>query len=492
MGIIKRQSIKYTLANLLGVVVGMFSTLFIYPYDKEIVGLFRFLLDTSNIFVPLVLLGTPAVSTKFFPLFNDGKPGQRGFLFLLLATVLLGFCLFLSVSFGFKTQIYDYFGKKSSPLYTRYIAFIVPLVFLYVIINVFKQYCANFGRVAIPSFLEQAIKLTFPILLLLYLGHYIDLDTLIYGIVLHFIVLTVITIVYTYHIGRLSVLPNFELLQKPLIKEMTAFALYSVIGSAGSMLAMRIDTFMVGAMIDLESTGIYSIAATIATIISIPLMAVYSIASPIVSKAILSENWQEVKSIYQKSSINLLIIGLFLFLGVWCNIDDLFRIMPKSDGMQSGKYIVLCLAISKLFDLATGVNDAIIGYSKYFRFSFYLILLLALLNIAGNYIFIPYYGILGAALVPMLASIVYNFLKWAFIYYRFKLSPFDQNTLKLLGITGTTFVLTLFLPPLPSPFLSLFLKSSVITLLYLPAVLYFSISEEVNGVVEDLKKRILK
>jgi Polysaccharide biosynthesis protein len=244
MGIIKRQSIKYTLANLLGVFVGMFSTLFIYPYDKEVVGLFRFLLDTSNIFVPLVLLGTPAVSTKFFPRFNDAKPGQRGFLFLLLLTVLVGFSLFSIASLGFETQIYDYFGKKSSPLYTRYIGFIVPLVFLYVIINLFKQYCANFGRVAIPSFLEQAIKLTFPVLLLLYLGHYINLDYLIYGIVIHFIVLTIITIVYAYHIGNLSLRPNFELVSKPLFKEIGAFALYSVIGSAGSMLALRIDTFM--------------------------------------------------------------------------------------------------------------------------------------------------------------------------------------------------------------------------------------------------------
>lgn len=129
-------------------------------------------------------------------------------------------------------------------------------------------------------------------------------------------------------------------------------------------------------MKELSDTGIYSIAALIGANIAIPLTAITSIAAPIITKAWGDNNMEEIEMIYKKSSINSLIIGCFLFLCIWLCLDDLFKIMPKGNEMISAKYVVFWIGMSKLFDMATGVNDIITGYSKYYRFNFYTLIIL--------------------------------------------------------------------------------------------------------------------
>jgi O-antigen/teichoic acid export membrane protein len=488
MGIVQRQGIKYSLVSYFGVAIGMLSTFLVYPYDLEVYGLFRFLVDTANLLAPFVLLGMVAVSTKFFPIFSEGNKKNNGFLGFLTLGALLGCTLFLGLWWIIKTPIMTFFSHKSSPLYELYVPYIVPLVFLTVFFMLYRGYASNFKRIAIPAVLEQLIKITFPILLILYVAKWISLELLVWGILVNFIVVVLAAVYYIYHLGQLHLKPNFRFFNKALFKQMAAFALFSVMTNTGSVLASRIDTLMVGSMLDLKKTGIYGLAALIASIIGIPLLAVNGITAPIISKALKEDNLQEINSLYRKSSINLLLIGLFLFLGLWCSIDELLLLISKDDDLATGKYVILFLGIAKVFDLATGINDSITGFSKYYRFNFYTLMVLAVLNIVGNIIFIPTMGILGAAFAPMLASLLFNIVKYFYIKYKFGMQPFTLQTAKLLMISVVVYTVVQFLPTLPSPFLSLLLKSTIITLLYLPAVLYFGISEEVNGVVKGILK----
>ena len=53
MGIIKRQSIKNSIVNYVGVFIGAISVIFIYPLiDKEDLGSIQFTLNTAILFAP--------------------------------------------------------------------------------------------------------------------------------------------------------------------------------------------------------------------------------------------------------------------------------------------------------------------------------------------------------------------------------------------------------------------------------------------------------
>jgi O-antigen/teichoic acid export membrane protein len=491
MGVIKRQSIKYSIVQMLGMIIGIFSTIYIYPHDKETLGLFRFLSDTAYILVPLFMLGTSALSTKFFILFSDTKSKKTGFYLTMIIISTIGFLLLLLFIFIFKSQILAYFGSKSSILYTRYLFAILPISFSFMLVSLFKQFAANEGLITVPNLLEQGIKIFFPLLLILFISKKINLDIFIYAIMVYYIGICLVTGFYSIRISKLNMSPMFDFKNSTINKEMLNYALFNILGTTGGVLALRIDTFMVSTMIDLKNTGIYAIASTIATVISFPLSAVYGISSPIISKALHENNNKEVENIYKKSSINLMILGILMFLIIWCNIDKIFELMSNSEQMRIGKYVIFFLIFAKLFDLATGVNDAIINFSKHYRFTLISISILAGLNIAGNLIMIPEFGLLGAAIAPALASFVFNSLKWAYIKYHFKITPFTNKTWVLIVISGLTFGITLLFPNINNPYLSILVKSTFILILFGSLVIYLGISEEVNKIIEGFLGKII-
>jgi O-antigen/teichoic acid export membrane protein len=168
---------------------------------------------------------------------------------------------------------------------------------------------------------------------------------------------------------------------------------------------------------------------------------------------------------------------------VWLSIDDLFKILPNEQELSKGKYVILFLGFSKLVDMATSVNDQIIAYSKYFRFNFYTVLILAVLNIICNITLIPIYGMVGAALATFLSQSIYNLIKYLYLKYRFSFTPFNKKTLHLLIIGFTCFILTYWIPNVIHPLFSIALRSLVFGSLYLLLVLHFNISDDFKSLI---------
>ena len=220
---------------------------------------------------------------------------------------------------------------------------------------------------------------------------------------------------YLTYLGKLSLRLTPSFYTKPILKDMGTYAFYGVLGGIGTKLAFQLDIIMVGAFIDFSSAGIYTIALFIAGIMTKPIYAIFAIASPIISKAWKENNLSEIEQIYQKSSINLLLVGIAFMGLVWISIDDLFNILPNGEELSRGKYVVLFLGLSKIVDMATSVNGQIIGYSKFFRFNFYAVLILAALNIVSNITLIPLYGMVGAAMATCLSQFIYNLMKYVYL-----------------------------------------------------------------------------
>jgi O-antigen/teichoic acid export membrane protein len=133
-----------------------------------------------------------------------------------------------------------------------------------------------------------------------------------------------------------------------------------------------------------------------------------SIAGPVVAHHIEAGNMDEVKNIYKKSALNMTIIGVGLFLLIWSVLPYLFMIMPRTEEMQAGTYVVFFLGLAQVWDMMTGINTEIIYYSKYYRFNLYLTLFLGVLTIAANLVFIPLYGLTGAALATCISMFLFN------------------------------------------------------------------------------------
>ena len=483
MGVIKRQGIKQSLVNYFAVAIGAVSVIFIYPLDRETYGLARFIIDGAMFIAPFLMLGFSSVTIRFFPQFKNEKKGHNGFLFFVLSGVVVGSLLFLFFASAFKEPFYNLYAKKP-PLYQEYLMYLIPIAIVLAFFQLFYNYSSNFKRIVVPALYQNLIKITLPVLILLYIWGTITLDTLINVILVNYVVALTGLVLYVYWLGELKLKPNFEFFDKQLLKKIANYAFYGLFGGIGSVLAFRIDSLMISTLIDFENNGTYAIALFIANVIAIPTNAINQITAPILSEAFKENDLAHVKMLYQRSSINLLVVGLFLFIGIVASVGDLFSLMPESDELQAGLAVVFFIGLSRIVDMGTSINNQIIDYSKFYRFRLYALLLLAVFNVVCNLIFIPKFQIAGAAMATLASITLYNLVKFIYIKWKLDLQPFSINTLKILGIALITFATAYFVPLTEIPVLNIIIRSAIIGAVYMFLVLFFKISPD----IEDLLK----
>jgi len=254
------------------------------------------------------------------------------------------------------------------------------------------------------------------------------------------------------------------------------YSVFSGLNTIGGSMAFRIDIIMISIMVSLEAAGIYGILIFLASVIEIPLRAIARIASPIISKAWQDNNLFELDMIYRKSSINLLLVGILIFVAIWFALPFLDRISVGEDRFVPFQYVFLFLAIGKLLNMVSSVNGQIIIYSKDYKYHLVFLLILGVLNVVLNVYLIQRYDIFGAALASCIAYAFFNLIKFLFIYLRYNISPFSINTFILLALSTVIFWLVYNLPLHSNPLISAPLKVIIFSILYIPIIIKLKIS----------------
>ena len=273
---------------------------------------------------------------------------------------------------------------------------------------------------------------------------------------------------------------------------MFKFSIIGMIGGLGTIIAFRIDSVMISSMIDNYHTGVYSLILFMSNVIEIPFRSISSISTPIISSFWKQKKIDEIVFLYKKTSLNLLIIGLLIFFIIFINIKDLFQLTSKSKDLEVAGIIFLFLGIAKVLDMTTGINDQIIGQSKHYYFNLIAIVFLAVISIITNYYFITAYGIVGASIGTLISITLYNLLKFTFIWYKFKMQPFNKKHLFAILIITFAGGVAYSVPQIDIILVPIVLKSSIIVGIAVPILYYFKISEDVNTLIDSIISKIRK
>jgi O-antigen/teichoic acid export membrane protein len=140
--------------------------------------------------------------------------------------------------------------------------------------------------------------------------------------------------------------------------------------------------------------------------------------------------------------------------------------------------------------LILGNNNAIIFNSKYYKAVLFLGLFLAFLAISLNSIFIPLYGINGAAIATLISITFYSLAKLMFVVFKMKLYPFTKNTLVSFVISSIIFLAFYFWDFPFHPITNIVLKSILLTLVYVFVNYKLRLSLEINHTFDSVLKRI--
>ena len=481
MGVIRRQSLKHSAVNVVGLAVGGLSTFLVYPHALEAYGLAQVLLSLGIMGVPILSLGANTVAIRFFPRFQDKATGHNGFLPLLMVLCALGCAACLLIAWVFWEPISALLEQKS-PLLGEYLWMGFPLAFCYITSSVLAMYSANFKRIVVPSILlDFSQKLALPVLLIAVWQSWISLETAMMGLLVHAAAVTVGLILYLRHIGEWHWRPNWAFVTPKLRKEMLQFILFGAFGGFALLIAAKSDIILVGSLSAVKAAGVYAIAAYLATIIEIPTKSLYSASASSVASYLANDNRTELEKLYKSVSINLLVAGLLLFGGIWISIDSLFALLPNGEELAAGKWVLLFIGLSRIVEMGTGLNNYMVYYSQYYRYSLLSLGIMAVSNILLSIWLIPILGITGAAVATLLSMTGYNAISIGLVWLKFRLFPFTQDTLKAIGLALVAFLAARLIPLSGYNLLDIALRSGVFVAIFGLLVLRFRVSEDLNN-----------
>jgi len=140
--------------------------------------------------------------------------------------------------------------------------------------------------------------------------------------------------------------------------------------------------------------------------------------------------------------------------------------------------------------MASGVNNSIIGTSNFYKFQTYVQIILIFLLILTNYIFIPKWGITGAAFASFLSMFIQNFLKYVYILYKFKMQPFDKTFIYIVLLGIGMIIINYLLPVLKNLYFDGIYRSIILSMLFIYFSYKMTLSEDLNTIIQIYLKKL--
>jgi O-antigen/teichoic acid export membrane protein len=240
----------------------------------------------------------------------------------------------------------------------------------------------------------------------------------------------------------------------------------------------------------LSDVGVYTLATFIAATIQVPQRSIVSAVVPVLSYSWKTKNYDQLNRIYSRTSINLLLLALFIFFLIWLNVDDMFAVLNINKDYEAGKMVILILGISKIIDAGTGVNAQIIGTSNFWKFEVFTGILLLSISIPLNYYLVKRFGINGSAISNLVAFSIYNFIRLFFIWKKFNMQPFSVKTVLALITSSIIYVFCFYLFKSMSSWTGIIVRSAVFSTAFILSVVYFKITPDIAQLWETAARRL--
>jgi len=492
LGIIKRQAFQSSVLLYSGTVIGFITTGLIAPnlLSKSEIGTLRLLLSYSGIFMSLGVLGFSTVTIRFLHQFeNKLGNNHNGFMGISVIVGVLGSFITTLLIFAIESTIVSNNIDKS-PQFANFFFMIYPLTVFQIFYSLFDAYNNALHRSSFGVFLRDFVQrmLVLAGLLLIFLQIF-NFEQYVYYYVFAICFPTILITAHIIWNKSFDLNINLNFFEKGLAGSMLSVSVFGLLNSMSNVAALQIDAIMINAYLDDAAVGVYVITFYFGTLVFIPSKALNKIAPALMSKAFKENDMETVKDIYYRSCKNLFLIGMLVYLGLLVNLDNVFNIIPKS--YMEGKYVIVIIGLANLIKMTGGMNDSAITYSRYFKATTLFLLIFSIIIVISNYLFIPSFGIVGAALATLISITLHNLIKFIFIKIKFGFNPYSFQYLWVLAISAGIYILVYLLPNPGNFVLDIFIDSMLTTALFYFIIRLLPMGQDLNLMVNQIAQKLL-
>jgi O-antigen/teichoic acid export membrane protein len=166
------------------------------------------------------------------------------------------------------------------------------------------------------------------------------------------------------------------------------------------------DTLLIGIFETEKEVGVYNICIKIASIITIPLLAMNSITAPKFAELYTLKKYRELDNLVKITCKTIFFVSLFILISVTLGQNLILNFFGED--FADGGQILLILCLGYFINAIAGPNDILLqmtGHEKVFQ---KIIIASMVFNISLNLLLIPVWGVLGAATTSMLTMLFWN------------------------------------------------------------------------------------
>ncbi len=494
MSQIRKKSLKATSWIYIGFLIGAINTYFLthknwFSTDQN--GLTRAMIETSQLIFAFSTLGATSYLFKFFPYYQDNLSSKKNdILSIALMVSIGGFILTCLGLFLMEPIIIKKFSANSI-LFVQYFYWILPMAFFVLLYNILEAYSYGFGKGIMTTLLKETIlRLYTSCVIILKIFDFISFKTFIILFSLQYAIIVLILALYLHHHKQLWISFRISNVTKKFRKKIFAIMSLTFIVIVVGVLRQSIDGLVLAAKQNLGKVGIFGLAAYMVSVLQAPFRSIVAITIPIISRAWKEKELTEIQRIYQRSSINLLSFSLFMFFCIWLNFTDAILYFGINPDYLQGKSVFFLLGMVTIVEMGTGVNGQIIGTSTYWRFELWTSLLLTALIIPLSYTLTTKYGIIGPAFANLISFTIYNFVRFWFLWKKFKMQPFTSKTIEVILISVIAYGISYFTFNSINGIGGMIGRSLLFAILFATAIYKRSISPDFIPILENILKRV--
>ncbi|MFT6802551.1 MAG: O-antigen/teichoic acid export membrane protein [Salibacteraceae bacterium] len=494
MGIIFRQSVKSSIYSYIGVAIGFVTVGFLMPkfLSQEEIGLRMQIQSYSFLISSIIAFGIPQTIVRMFPHFANTKNKDHGILSLL---GLISFSSTLLFAFGFQYWGHHFFKSdiQNSAIFAEHYHLILPFTIATLFFISLDGYASAIKESTVGTFFKDVVL---RIGILIALSSYIYFDKVDYTVFINvFTALQYIPVLgimlFLSRKGMFQITPKITFPSLHVKKEFFSVSLFNWVNIISGVAVVSIDSIMLSKLTGSADVGIYTTVSFFASLMIIPIKGLGKITNSVVAEHFKNGDLKAIKSIYDKTAINFLIIGMFLFGNLLLLIPFIFNIILTD--YSAGIGVLVFIGMANLFKMATGVKFIVIGNSKFYKWNTLILTTFIISLIITNFIFIPIYGISGAAIASMISSFIHQLIGMIFVKTKFNFWPFDKQYGKAILIFAILFIGIFWIPiPLKEPFEAI-LKSGIFSIAAIVLIWKLNMSSDLNHklgeLIESIKNR---
>jgi lipopolysaccharide exporter len=212
-----------------------------------------------------------------------------------------------------------------------------------------------------------------------------------------------------------------------MVKELFHYGKFTLGTNISSMFVKNTDSWMIGRIISTAGVALYNPAVRLSNLVEVPTLAIAGVFFPQVAQRLKNEGEAGVRDVYVKSVSLILALTLPMVLVLYVFAELAITLIFGNEYVEAASILRVTLFYTLIIPFNRQFGTVMDG-TKRPKINFYLLVLVAVLNVAFNFILLYQFGVIGSAFATLISYTTVFVLNQVILYRIFGINTLHVFT----------------------------------------------------------------